>query len=633
MNQDHGVNPVHVRFWKAAGQKSIDNLEILRVVNKYPLPAKILILQVEKMTQHSTTQDKVVLYDQLQNTFDDLKIGVFTVDSNRKFTSLNQTAEQFTGYTEKEVLGKYCYQVFQNSLCFGDCKFQEAVEAEQKSLRFSLDFVDCENEKQRITKIVTPLYNVNGKLEGCMEIFQSHSAFEELVNRIRYDERNLKIILDNLDIGVFTTTRGGYITFFNTMAESISGYDRKEVLGKPCSVILRKDDGEDTALLLKSISDGKPRSNKNGLMMTKDERVISVQANYMALFNERASIVGGLATIVDLSLIQQMNRAISNRYIFADMIGKAPSMQKIFEFVPVLAASEATVLIGGPTGTGKDLLAKIIHNISSRAQKPMVKVNCAALPDNLLESEMFGYVKGAFTGADQDKPGRFQEADGGTIFLDEIGDLPLSLQAKLLRVLEDQEFYPLGSRKMTKVDVRILAATNQTLEKEVKKRRFREDLFYRLNVLRLELPPLRERREDVPLLINHIMKQRSTMLQAPAKGISEGAMEVLLNYSYPGNVRELENILEHALIICQDDMIKRKHLPHSLQKEISLAESPEDSREDLLPVTHSNERRRILQALKRFDWHRGNTAMELNMNRSTLWRKMKKYNLSSRKLS
>jgi transcriptional regulator with PAS, ATPase and Fis domain len=186
---------------------------------------------------------------------------------------------------------------------------------------------------------------------------------------------------------------------------------------------------------------------------------------------------------------------------------------------------------------------------------------------------------------------------------------------------------------MTKVDVRIVAATNQTLEKEVEKRRFREDLFYRLNVLRLELPPLRERREDVPLLINHIMKQRSTMLQAPAKGISEGAMEVLLNYSYPGNVRELENILEHALIICQDDMIKRKHLPHSLQKEISLAESPEDSREDLLPVTHSNERRRILQALKRFDWHRGNTAMELNMNRSTLWRKMKKYNLSSRKLS
>ena len=332
-------------------------------------------------------------------------------------------------------------------------------------------------------------------------------------------------------------------------------------------------------------------------------------------------------------MIQQLNRAISNRYVFADMIGKAPSMQKIFEIVPVVAASEATVLIDGPTGTGKDLLAKIIHNSSSRSKKALVKVNCAALPDNLLESEMFGYVKGAFTGADRDKPGRFQEADGGTIFLDEIGDLPLSLQAKLLRVLEDQEFYPLGSRKTTKVDVRIVAATNQTLEKEVEKRRFREDLFYRLNVLRLELPPLRERREDIPLLINHIMKQRSTMLGAPARGISERAMEVLLNYSYPGNVRELENILEHALIICQDDMIERKHLPHFLQRDISPSESPENSGEDSLQISTDNEKSRILEALRLSGWHRGNTARELNMNRSTLWRKMKKYDLSSRDFS
>jgi PAS domain S-box-containing protein len=582
------------------------------------------------MAQHPTMKDKVVLYDQLQNTFDDLKVGVFTVDSHRKLTSFNRTAERLTGYAEKEVLGKYCYEVFKNNLCYGDCKFHEAVEAGQESLRFSLEFIDRQNETQLITKIVTPLYDVNRKLKGCMEIFQSHSAFEELINRIRYDERNLKIILDNLNIGVFTTTRGGHVNFFNTRAESISGYDRKEVLGKSCSIILGGDDGEDTALLLKSISDGKPRSNKKGLMTTKDERVIPVQAHYMALFNEQAHIVGGLATIEDLSLIQQLNRAISNRYIFADMIGKAPSMQKIFEIVPVVAASEATVLIDGPTGTGKDLLAKIIHNSSSRAKKPLVKVNCAALPDNLLESEMFGYVKGAFTGADRDKPGRFQEADGGTIFLDEIGDLPLSLQAKLLRVLEDQEFYPLGSRKTTKVDVRIVAATNQTLEREVEKRSFREDLFYRLNVLRLELPPLRERREDIPLLINHIMKQRSTALGAPAKGISERAMEVLLNYSYPGNVRELENILEHALIICQDHMIERKHLPHFLQKDISPSESPEDSREDFLRITPDNEKHRILETLRRSGWHRGNTARKLNMNRSTLWRKMKKYDLSSR---
>jgi transcriptional regulator with PAS, ATPase and Fis domain len=365
-------------------------------------------------------------------------------------------------------------------------------------------------------------------------------------------------------------------------------------------------------------------------MTTRDGRVIPVQANYMALFNEQDRIVGGLATIQDLSLIYQLNRAISNRYIFADMIGKAPPMQKIFEIVPVVAASEATVLIEGPTGTGKDLLAKVIHNTSDRAKRTFVKVNCAALPDNLLESEMFGYVRGAFTGADRDKPGRFQEADGGTIFLDEIGDLPLSLQAKLLRVLEDKEFYPLGSRRTTKVDVRIIAATNQTLEGEVEKKRFREDLFYRLNVIRLELPPLRERREDIPLLIEHIMKQRSAMLGALVRRISEEAMETLLNYNYPGNVRELENILEHALIICQDDTIERKHLPLFLQRGISRLGSTQDSVEDLTRISLNDERHRILETLRRYGWHRGNTARELNMNRSTLWRKMKKYDLFPR---
>lgn len=583
------------------------------------------------MVKKATTQkDNLVFYEQLRAMFDDLHVGVFTVDSDRRLTSFNRAAELLTGYKEKDVIGKYCYQVFGNKLCYGECKFHEAVEVAQKSLSFNFQITDRHNEKHLITKIVTPLYNLERKLIGCMEIFQSHSAFEELINRIRYDERNLKIILDNLDIGVFTTTRGGHVTFFNTRAESISGYDRREVLGKPCSVILGGNNAEDTSLILKSISDGKPRSNKKGLMTTRDGRVIPVQANYMALFNEQDRIVGGLATIQDLSLIYQLNRAIRNRYIFADMIGKAPPMQKIFEIVPVVAASEATVLIEGPTGTGKDLLAKVIHNTSGRAKRTLVKVNCAALPDNLLESEMFGYVRGAFTGADRDKPGRFQEADGGTIFLDEIGDLPLSLQAKLLRVLEDKEFYPLGSRRTTKVDVRIIAATNQTLKGEVEEKRFREDLFYRLNVIRLELPPLRERREDIPLLIEHIMKQRSAMLGAPVWRISEEAMETLLNYNYPGNVRELENILEHALIICQDDTIERKHLPLFLQRGISRLGLTEDSMEDLTRISLNDERHRILETLRRYGWHRGNTARELNMNRSTLWRKMKKYDLFPR---
>jgi transcriptional regulator with PAS, ATPase and Fis domain len=254
-------------------------------------------------------------------------------------------------------------------------------------------------------------------------------------------------------------------------------------------------------------------------------------------------------------------------------------------------------------------------------------VNCAALPDNLLESEMFGYVKGAFTGAARDKPGRFQEADKGTIFLDEIGDLPLSLQAKLLRVLEDQEFYALGSRKTTRVDVRIIAATNQGLEQQVEAKRFREDLFYRLNVIRLELPPLKTRKGDIPFLIDHILKRLNAVNETGVTKISEDAMAVLLNHDYPGNIRELENILEHALIICQADTIERKHLPLSLQGSLPDGIERPHASEGHETADLQDEEQRILEALRRNHGHRGKTARDLQMDRTTLWRKIKKYNI------
>jgi transcriptional regulator with PAS, ATPase and Fis domain len=242
---------------------------------------------------------------------------------------------------------------------------------------------------------------------------------------------------------------------------------------------------------------------------------------------------------------------------------------------------------------------------------------------------MFGYVKGAFTGADRDKPGRFQDADGGSIFLDEIGDMPLSLQAKLLRVLEDREFYPLGSRKTVKVDVRIISATNAGLETMVKQRRFREDLFYRLNVMRLEVPALAERRDDIPLLISHILKRLSTGRGRRAPAIAEDAMAVLLNHAYPGNIRELENIIEHALIICQGEVIRRGHLPLSLQRESRRCgeTSPADESPPLGASVENDERRRILLALQKHHWQREATARDLKINRTTLWRKMRRYGL------
>jgi transcriptional regulator with PAS, ATPase and Fis domain len=307
------------------------------------------------------------------------------------------------------------------------------------------------------------------------------------------------------------------------------------------------------------------------------------------------------------------------------MVGRHPEMQKIFEVIPVIAASDATVLIEGPTGTGKDLLAKIIHNASDRAKRKLIKVNCASLPDNLLESEMFGYVKGAFTGAEGNKPGRFQLADGGSIFLDEIGDLPLPLQAKLLRVIEDREFYALGSRQTTRVDVRIISATNQNLKQLVEAKKFREDLYYRLNVMRLELPALKERKSDLPLLIEHILKRIGATKQSAISRIDEDAMEVLLNYDYPGNVRELENILEHAVIICRGETIERRHFPLWLLKNGQLDNSDMTGQGSGRRVW--DEKERIVDALRRYRWNKSQTARALNMDRSTLWRKIKKYEI------
>ncbi|MGD8519588.1 MAG: sigma 54-interacting transcriptional regulator [Desulfobacterales bacterium] len=570
--------------------------------------------------------DILVKYRQLGDIFDTFSLGVMVVGPDRKILSFNHSAEIITGYNESDLRGKFCHDILLEKLCGGSCQYLDAIESDTLSGNADLEVID-RNATHNITRIVSPIYGADKTPAGCIEVFQDHSVFKELLERVRHDDRRLKIILDNLDIGVLTVDRGGHITFFNNRAEAMSGFNRGEVLGKPCTMIFGEASSHDMLLFSETIADGRARASTEGEIKTREGQAVPMRANYMALKNEDGRIVGGLATISDLSLKYQFNSEIKGRYTFYDMVGKDPAIQKIFDIVPVVASSDATILIEGPTGTGKDVLAKVIHNASMRSKKPLVKVNCAALPDNLLESEMFGYVKGAFTGADKDKPGRFQEADGGTIFLDEIGDLPLSLQAKLLRVLEDKEFYPLGGRKTTKVDVRIISATNQNLDRLVGERRFREDLFYRLNVMRLDLPPLKDRKGDIPLLISHILKRLSATRDTMVEKFSNDAMEVLLNYNYPGNVRELENIIEHALIVCQGKIIERNHLPLSLQSGLV----PPPVAEDKHPLDQNidfSEKAIILNMLRKYNWNKGKTASALNINRTTLWRKMKKYSIS-----
>ncbi len=573
---------------------------------------------------------KTILCDQWIQLVDQLNIGAFTIDLDRRITSFNRSAQSLTGLKESKVIGKDCREVFADVPCYAKCPSHAG--GDKDSNDFSVEIVDQSNVTHLVTRLSAPLYGPGNKAVGCLTLLQDHAALSDLINRLNYEERSLKMILDNLDIGIFTVNRGGHITFFNTAAEVISGYNRRQLLGRPCSVLFGNTDTNDPTLLKESMTLGASRTNRESVILTQDGEVVPIRADYMPLHSDHGKIVGGLATIQDLTLAHQFNQVVSNRYTFHSMIGKEPSMQKIFKTVEVVAKSNSTILIEGATGTGKDVLASVIHSASNRVDKPMVKVNCAALPDNLLESELFGYTKGAFTGADRNKPGRFQEADKSTIFLDEIGDLPLSLQAKLLRVLEDQEFYPLGGRRTVKVDVRIIAATNRGLGNLVKNRQFREDLFYRLNVIQFELPPLKERGADIPLLIRHILRKLCTAEVNRSCEISKNALKILLNYDYPGNVRELQNILEHAMIVCQDNMIEPEHLP------ATLLNPPEIQKNRISPtaekvqgndmVSNVSEREKIVEILQQYQWNKGQTAKALGIDRTTLWRKMKRLGIN-----
>lgn len=565
-------------------------------------------------------------YSQWLQIFDHLNTGALIIDDKRRVRLFNANARKLIGLDSDELMGSDCREIFCGIPCFPRCPFHDPGNTDIRDM--DIEFLDEFDAKHRVTRVGAPIYDAERQLCGCVTVLQDHSPYSELVHRIHYEEQSLKIILDSLNLGIFTVNRNGLITFFNRAAEKISGFSRMKLLGRDHRLILGRQSTRDTELLKAAIARKKPVTGIKGLLLTVQGEKIPVTADYVPLLNDQGKIIGGLAALQDLTLVHQLDKAISEKYSFHDMIGKDPAMEKIFEMVRVVAGTESTVLIEGATGTGKDLIAKIIHQAGNRKDKPFVKINCAAIPENLLESEIFGYAKGAFTGADKDKPGRFCEAHTGTIFLDEIGDMPLSLQAKLLRVLEDREFYPLGSRKTRKVDVRILSATNRKLEHLVEQRLFRADLFYRLNVLRIELPTLARRRGDLPLLISHILRKQASRLKHQVPDICEEVMKLLLNHGYPGNIRELENILEHAIIICQGDLILPHHLPEYMVSHTHPGLSAHQSHSTAGRKPPGSERQDIIDLLKRYDGHKGKTAAALQVNRSTLWRKLKKYNIA-----
>jgi len=426
----------------------------------------------------------------------------------------------------------------------------------------------------------------------------------------------LNIILDSIADGVFTVDRDWKITSFNRSAERITGYSRKEAIGQYCHEIFRTNVCMDNCALDETIRTGQNIVNKEINILDKSNQEVPVSISTAVLRDKKGEIIGGVETFRDLSLIKELEKGIHEKYSFHDIISKHPSIMNIFRILPDIAHSEATVLIQGDSGTGKELFAQAIHNLSHRKDGPLVKVNCGALPETLLESELFGYVKGAFTDAKSDKPGRFQLAEGGTVFLDEIGDIPPGVQVKILRVLESREYEPLGATSTINADVRVITATNRDLQELVRKGSFREDLYYRLNVVRIELPSLHERRTDIPLLISHFIRKFNNKTGKDIRDVSPEVMHLLMNYAYPGNIRELENIVEHTFILCKGSHIQPEHLPTYLQAEKTA--SPEKL------TIKEIEKDYIFQTVERCGGNMTRAAQELGIHRSTLWRKLKK---------
>jgi PAS domain S-box-containing protein len=427
------------------------------------------------------------------------------------------------------------------------------------------------------------------------------------------------VILDSIADGVFTVDEHWRITSFNRAAEQITGISRQDAIGQRCCDVFRASICESECALGQTMQTGRPIIAKPIYIVNVEGRRIPISISTAILKDPQGRIIGGVETFRDLSLVEELRKELQAKYTFADIIGRSPAIRRVLDVLPQLAASNSTVLIEGPSGTGKELFARAIHGLSARKDKKFVAVNCGALPDSLLESELFGYKAGAFTDARRDKPGRFALADGGTIFLDEIGDVSAAMQSKLLRVLQERVFEPLGSVQPVHVDVRVIAATNQDLNQRVRQGAFREDLYYRVNVVRLELPPLCSRREDIPLLVEHFIAKFNRLQNKHVVGVSEEVTAVLLDYDYPGNVRELENIIEHAFVLCHGPLIERQHLPPELRK--GPAPEPEPGQGGL--TLQALEKMHITEAIRRHGGNRTAAARELGINPSTLFRKVK----------
>lgn len=438
-------------------------------------------------------------------------------------------------------------------------------------------------------------------------------------NNIKNDD-----ILDSLGEGVFTVDKSFRINFFNKAAEKITGHKKEEVIGQFCKNVFKSKVCFTDCPIALVLNSKKNIYDFESKIRSANEKFIPIKLNAAVLHNEDEIPVGGVISFREVSDLERINQDLTKDSQFHGIIGKSKPMREIFELIEEIADSDAPVFIHGESGTGKEMVANAVQKTSNRKNEVFIKINCSVFPAHLLASELFGHVKGAFTDAVKDRPGRFEIADGGTIFLDEVAEMPLQMQLQLLRVLQEGTFERVGESITRRVDVRVIAATNINIEEALKSGKFREDLYYRLNVIPIEVPPLKDRLVDLVPLIKHFLTKFSLLYKKEIHDIDDEALELITNFEWRGNVRELENVLEYSFVRTNNsNIISASKLPPMIKNNGNRKKYFNKYMED----DDSFEKHQLLDILERNHWSKTKTAKELNIGRTTLWRRMKQYGI------
>lgn len=551
--------------------------------------------------------------------------GIVVITKDKTIIVFNEAALRITGFSEDDVIGEKFEILFSKNP--GEGKY--IIEALEENLPFSnlsVNITDKKGQSKNVLASITPIKR-DGEVLSVVFVFRDTKEMLSLAEEIQektselIDQKNKLDAIFNSNIeGTFTIDNDWNVTSFNKSAEKITGYKKSEALGKKCWDIFNSSICRNGCHMEQTLQKGKAMIGNELEIVHKSGKKIPIRVNSNILINNKNEKIGAVETFIDISEIKNLSEHLSEFFKYENIVGHNKEIKQIISVLESVSQTDSSVLITGESGTGKELAARAIHLNSSRKTGPFIAVNCSAFVESLIESELFGHEKGAFTGAIKTKIGKFELAQGGTLFLDEIGDLSIAVQTKLLRVLETREFERVGGNKIIKLDARIIAATNKNISDEISIGKFREDLFYRINVINIHLPPLRERMDDFPLLVNHFIDSFNKKFNKHIKQFSSEAYDILLEYNWPGNIRELENVIEHCFVLCNGNIIQVDCLPKRLRERNFKKITPSSDKKSF----EDAEKELIISVLERNNRNRTKAAKELNINVSTLWRKMKK---------